>query len=96
MTGVIPLPIILVEFLLAFGAALFIAQAVALVQLRREDNWPPTRPAGRRPPPAGGAPPPAAEPDVRLPSRPRILTLLAIGLAVALWSLATLVTRASL
>lgn len=95
MTGVIPLPIILVEFLLAFGAALFIAQAVAFVQLRREDNWPPTRPAGRREP-TGADPASGDQSNGRLPSRPRILTLLAIGLAVSLWSLATLVTRASL
>jgi hypothetical protein len=104
---VIPLPVILVEFLLAFGAALFIGQAVAVVQLRRDDNWPPTRPVGPLLPSDGSsrrlsegpvtAPQGAArhgQPGV--PSRPRILTLLAIGLGVSLWSLATLVTRAAL
>jgi hypothetical protein len=85
---VIPLPIILVEFLLAFGAALFIAQVVAVVQLRRHGNWPPTRPVGALDASDGE---PAA-----VPSRPRILTLLAIGLGVSLWSLATLVARAAL
>lgn len=39
----IPLPVILVEFLVAFGLALCGANAVALVKLRREGNWPPTR-----------------------------------------------------
>jgi hypothetical protein len=84
----IPLPIILVEFLLAFGAALFLAQVVAFVQLRRTDNWPPTRPVGALEPSAGDR--------SGVPSRPRILTLLVIGLGVSLWSLATLVTRAAL
>lgn len=85
----IPLPIILVEFLLAFGAALFLAQVVAVVQLRRAGNWPPTHPVG-------GALEPAEGERAGVPSRPRILTLLAIGLGVSLWSLATLVTRAAL
>jgi hypothetical protein len=86
--GVIPLPIILVEFLLAFGAALFIAQLVAVVQLRRDDNWPPTRPVGTLEGAAGER--------SGVPSRPRILTMLGIGLGVSLWSLATLVARAAL
>ena len=85
----IPLPIILVEFLLAFGAALFIAQAVAVVQLRRNDNWPPTRPVGALEPADAGQ-------RVGVPSRPRILTLLVIGLGVSLWSLATLVAQGAL
>jgi hypothetical protein len=90
---VIPLPVILVEFLLAFGAALFIAQAVALVQLRRDGNWPPTRPVGS---PEGAGAPAATDRRSMVPSRARILTLLAIGLGVSLWSLATLVTQVSL
>lgn len=103
----IPLPIILVEFLLAFGAALFIAQVVAVVQLRRADNWPPTRPVSplvpSDGPSRGAAEGPLAAPragdrhaQAGVPSRPRILTLLAIGLGVSLWSLATLVSRAAL
>lgn len=45
----IPLPVILVEFLVAFGLALFGANAVALVRLRRDGNWPPAREAGPAP-----------------------------------------------
>jgi hypothetical protein len=93
---VIPLPVILVEFLLAFGAALFIAQAVAIVQLRRDGNWPPTRPVG---PPNGASAAPGgdgAADRVLVPSRVRIVTLLAIGLGVSLWALATLVHRVAL
>lgn len=45
----IPLPVILVEFLVAFGLALFGANALALVRLRREGNWPPARDAGPAP-----------------------------------------------
>jgi len=40
---VIPLPVILVEFMVAFGFALFGANTVALVRLRRDGNWPPAR-----------------------------------------------------
>jgi hypothetical protein len=46
---VIPLPVILVEFLIAFGLALFGANAVAMVRLRREGNWPPRADAGPAP-----------------------------------------------
>lgn len=88
----IPLPIILVEFLLAFGAALLVAQAVAIFRLRREDNWPPNRPAGVPRDEAQRVT--AQDPAARVPSRPRILTQLVIGLAVSLWSLSTLVALA--
>lgn len=47
----IPLPVILVEFLLAFGVALFGANALALVRLRRDGNWPPVR-SGKEPAPS--------------------------------------------
>ena len=40
---VIPLPVILVEFMVAFGLALFGANALALVRLCRDGNWPPAR-----------------------------------------------------
>jgi len=46
---VIPLPVILVEFLIAFGVALAGANALALVRLRRDGNWPPAREAGPAP-----------------------------------------------
>jgi hypothetical protein len=72
--GVIPLPVILVEFLVAFGVALFGANTVALVRLRRDGNWPPTRGAGD----AGPA-----------PSAARIVTGIVVGLVVTLWALAT-------
>jgi hypothetical protein len=49
MRGVIPLPVILVEFRAAFGLALFGASALALLRLRREGNWPPARDAGPAP-----------------------------------------------
>ena len=39
----IPLPVILVEFMVAFGLALFGANTLALVRLRRDGNWPPAR-----------------------------------------------------
>ena len=45
----IPLPVILVEFLIAFGVALLGENAVALVRLRRDGNWPPAREAGPAP-----------------------------------------------
>ena len=45
----IPLPVILVEFLVAFGVALFGANVLALVRLRRDGNWPPVREAGPAP-----------------------------------------------
>lgn len=48
----IPLPVILVEFLVAFGVALFGANALALVRLRRDGNWPPAR--GDGPAPSAG------------------------------------------
>jgi hypothetical protein len=48
---VIPLPVILVEFLVAFGVALFGANALALVRLRRDGNWPPAR-TGKEPAPS--------------------------------------------
>ena len=37
----VPLPVILCEFLIAFGLALLGANAMAMVRLRREGNWPP-------------------------------------------------------
>ena len=77
----IPLPVILIEFMAAFGLALFLANGAAVLRLRREDNWPPTRPA------AAGAP------DARVPSRGRILTGLVIGLLVALWAVASFVGK---
>jgi hypothetical protein len=76
---VIPLPVILVEFLVAFGLALSGANAVALVRLRRDGNWPPTRAAA-------GADGPA-------PSATRIVTGIVVGFVVALWAVATWVAH---
>lgn len=45
----IPLPVILVEFVAAFGLALFGASTLALVRLRRDGNWPPVRDRGPAP-----------------------------------------------
>ncbi len=45
----IPLPVILVEFLVAFGLALFGANALAFVRLRRAGNWPPRADGGPAP-----------------------------------------------
>jgi hypothetical protein len=92
---VIPLNVILIEFLLAFGAALFLANAVAIVRLRREQNWPPDRPAGV-PADTAAQLTRAAAREQRVPSRARILAGLVIGLGVALWALATLAQRFSL
>lgn len=39
----IPLPVILVEFMAAFGLAMFGGSTLALVRLRRDGNWPPAR-----------------------------------------------------
>ncbi|HEU0130723.1 MAG TPA: hypothetical protein VFQ85_07005 [Mycobacteriales bacterium] len=69
----IPLPVILVEFLLAGGLALFCAYAFAFLRLRRDGNWPPAR---------GGSAGPA-------PSATRIVTGLVVGFVVTLWALAT-------
>ena len=74
----IPLPVILVEFMIAFGVALFGASVLAFLRLRREGNWPPVAPVG------GAA---------RAPSRARIFAGTAIGLLVALWGLATWVAE---
>lgn len=41
----IPVPVILVEFLVAFGLALIGANGLAFVRLRRDRNWPPARTA---------------------------------------------------
>ncbi|HEV2889420.1 MAG TPA: hypothetical protein VGX28_03515 [Frankiaceae bacterium] len=41
----IPVPVILVEFMVAFGLALIVANALAFVRLRRDGNWPPARAA---------------------------------------------------
>jgi hypothetical protein len=71
---VIPLPVILVEFLVAFGVALFGANALAFVRLRRDGNWPPARAGG----PAGPA-----------PSATRIVAGIVVGLVVTLWAVAT-------
>jgi multisubunit Na+/H+ antiporter MnhC subunit len=70
---VIPLPVILVEFLIAFGLALFGANALAFLRLRRDGNWPPT-------------PARAGEPA---PSAARILTGIVVGFVVTLWAAAT-------
>lgn len=69
----IPLPVILVEFLVAFGLALFGANALAFVRLRRDGNWPPARDARSGP----------------APSATRIVTGVVVGLVVTLWALAT-------
>ena len=74
----VPVPVILTMFVVAFGLALLAGNGTAYVQLRREDNWPPTRPAGTS--------------DV-VPSRPRILVGLAIGLVMVLWGVATFVAE---
>ena len=73
MAGVIPLPVILVEFMVAFGLALLGANALALVRLRREGNWPPARTAD-----AGPA-----------PSASRIVAGIVVGFVVAAWAVAT-------
>ena len=70
----IPLPVILVEFLVAFGLALFGANAVALVRLRRDCNWPPAR---------------ETAPGTPVPSAARIVTGIVVGLVVSLWAVAT-------
>lgn len=91
----IPLPVILVEFLLAFGAALFLANATAVFRLRREHNWPPYRPVGMAADEAQSLSRTAAR-ERPLPSRNRILLGLVIGLSVALWSVAILLNLGSL
>ncbi len=45
----IPLPVILVEFLFVLGVASFLGHGLALVRLRRDGNWPPVRDAGPAP-----------------------------------------------
>lgn len=45
----IPVPVILTEFLIAFGVALAGANVLALVRLRREGSSPPARAAGSSP-----------------------------------------------
>ena len=47
----VPLPVILCEFMVAFGLALFGANSMAMIKLRREGNWPPE--------PVRGAPAPS-------------------------------------
>ncbi|MEO6711898.1 MAG: hypothetical protein ABIM89_00545 [Mycobacteriales bacterium] len=86
----VPLPVILVEFLLAFGGALFLANVVAIYRLRREQNWPPYRPAGMSDEDTQGLSRSALR-DNRVPSRPRILIGLVIGFGVAMYALASLI-----
>lgn len=74
----VPLPVILTMFVVAFGLALLFGNGLAYVRLRRDDNWPPTRPV---------------LPDQPVPSRGRILAGLGIGLVMALWGLATFVSK---
>jgi hypothetical protein len=90
----IPLPVILVEFLLAFGGALLVANAAAILRLRREHNWPPYRPTGMAESEAAELTRTASR-EHRIPSRSRLLTGVLIGLGVSLWSLATLLDRLS-
>jgi hypothetical protein len=77
MTSVIPLPVILVEFMVAFGLALFGASTLALVRLRRDGNWPPARDAA-----AGPA-----------PSAFRIVAGIVVGFVVAAWAVATFLSK---
>lgn len=48
----IPLPVIMVEFMAAFGLAMFLAYGLALVRLRRDAAGPPA--ADARPAPSTG------------------------------------------
>lgn len=73
----IPLPVILVEFMAAFGLALFAANALALFRLRRDGNWPPARDAT-----AGPA-----------PSAFRIVTGIVVGFVVVTWAVATFLAK---
>ncbi|HVE62486.1 MAG TPA: hypothetical protein VNB94_01605 [Mycobacteriales bacterium] len=85
----VPVPVILCEFLVAFGLALFGANAVAFAKLRRAGNWPPDRPATVTPAPRGRK----AVSDTPLPSRTRILAGIVVGLLVTLWAIATFVSE---
>ncbi len=78
----IPFPVILTELTFALGLALFGANALAWLRLRREQNWPPRR--ASRALRAGAT--------ATLPSRGRILAGMVIGLVVTLWAAATFVT----
>ncbi len=71
------------ELVLALGGALFLANGLALVR-RRSD----ARRAGTRRVPAHGG-------DADLPQAPlaRTVTYMLIGLIVAVWALASIVTR---
>ncbi|MEP7053739.1 MAG: hypothetical protein ABI912_00640 [Actinomycetota bacterium] len=90
----IPLPLILVEFMLAFGGALLVANVAAIVKLRRDRNWPPYRPVGISPDEAAGLSRTATR-EHRIPSRSRLVSGAVIGGSVSLWSLATLLDRLS-
>jgi hypothetical protein len=88
---VIPLPVILVEFVVALGLALFLANTVAYVRLRREDNWPPSRPPCTPVPTRRREQ--AAAARAQVPSRTRILSGITIGFVMAVWGVATFVTE---
>ena len=81
----IPLPVILVEFLFALGLALFGASVVAYVRLRREGNWPPARPAA----PSGRRNGQRAAAEPAAPSRARIYVDMLLGLVIVLWAAAS-------
>jgi hypothetical protein len=74
---VIPVPVILVEFVVAFGVALLGANALAFVRLRRDGNWPPAK----------------APADGPSPSAARVVGGFVVGLVVTLWALATWFTQ---
>ena len=87
----VPLPVILCEFIVAFGLALLAANAAAYFRLRREDNWPPNRPAGTPVPTTRTQK--AAALRGPLPSRRRIVSGAVIGVVMALWGVATFVNQ---
>ena len=76
------------ELVLALGGALFLANAFALVRRRADARHAGARDGGR-----GAVPARAHEGDLAQAPLARTVTYMLIGLIVAVWALASIVTR---
>jgi hypothetical protein len=76
------------ELVLALGGALFLANGFALVRRRADAHRAGARDGGR-----GSVPAPRGDGDLTQAPLARTVTYMLIGLIVAVWALASIVTR---